>query len=153
MQRSLAVLACLVFVLVGCGKHTSKSSASLTPDQRYVSDVRGATIGAAIIKAPDADISKLGHGICDLMDQGVLPPDISAGILKGRNMSDLNSADAASTVSAAVRDLCPVHDGLIQAWDGAPTPVTTTPVTTTPSRPTTTTTQPATAPPTTTIKK
>ena len=135
MNRASVAVTCLTVVLAACASK-SATRLVLTAEQQYVKDVRASVVGSLFVRAKDSDIDALGHGICNLLDQGKAPADVSTSMLTGRKFSEISSADAAFTISAAVHDLCQNHADVIQAWNGAPTPTTSTlpPTTTTLAR-------------------
>jgi hypothetical protein len=147
MKRIAAFFACALMAVSGCSSSGAKA-APLTPDQKFVHDVRSSTGGVDFVHASDKDLTQFGHGICSLLDSGLSPAGVSAAILGGRTQLEIFSADAAVSISTAVKLLCPKYQSAIQAWDGAPGPYT--PATTTTVAPPTRTSAPART--TTTIK-
>jgi hypothetical protein len=132
MNRGL-ILGVALALGVALSACASKAPApKLNPDQRYVEELRSSATGALVVQATDANLVSFGHAVCTLLDQGRTPADIAAAMITGRSFAELSSADAATSISGAVRAFCPRHAGVVQAWDGAPAPTTSSPPTTTP---------------------
>jgi hypothetical protein len=71
--------------------------------------------------------------VCNLLDRGYQPPDIAGSMVAGHTQSEYSTADAAASISLAVKIFCPKHQDLVQAWNGAPTPTTSTSTTMSPT--------------------
>jgi hypothetical protein len=85
------------------------SAHAQSQDQQFADDV--AALGIPF--APDEDLPKIGHGVCDLLTGGLTgnpnPVPVVRGVVQKLENSGMSRQQAAALMRAAVSVYCPQH--------------------------------------------
>ncbi len=111
-KRALVAVG-LVAAIAGCG-----GSTQLTPEQRFVSDVRSTHLAQSGTKHPsDADIAAFGHTICQQVAKyGPITNVLGSNFLSALDLATDTQAtpqqidDMKTIVRSAVTNICPENE-------------------------------------------
>ena len=116
MKKMIVAVVLMVALLSGCSvsinsKDSTPSPSALTSEQAYIQNLRS-VVPQETDGVPDAELIQTGEASCGALDRGVTFDEIATETYE----QGLDPNLAGAVIGAAVKDLCPDHQGELDAY-------------------------------------